>query len=107
MKDATDNVPSPGQPSAAGQIAIPNDPRILGEFIANLLGQRRSIERQFDDYRFEIDLDWLQNLHHIIEQRLAAQNAAQLISFSARFFMPMERLQLSIAHRIFFLMSIC
>ena len=36
-------------------IVIPLDERTLGEFIASLLGQRRSIERDFDDRRFEID----------------------------------------------------
>jgi hypothetical protein len=44
------------------EITIPMDTRVLGEFLAELLGQRRSIERTFDDRRFEIDMSWLLNL---------------------------------------------
>lgn len=64
------------------EIAIPLDPKILGEFIANLLGQRRSIEQMFGDRRFEIDMDWLLNLDQVIEQRIIAQNTGTLVSFS-------------------------
>ena len=71
---------------SSAQIAIPSDTRILGEFIAELLGQRRSIERTFYDRRFEIDMNWLLNLDQIIAQRLAAQNTAKLVSFSAKFY---------------------
>lgn len=71
---------------SSAQIAIPSDTRILGEFIAGLLGQRRSIERTFYDRRFEIDMNWLLNLDQIIAQRLAAQNTAKLVSFSAKFY---------------------
>ncbi|MDQ2078903.1 hypothetical protein RA307_01805 [Xanthobacteraceae bacterium Astr-EGSB] len=71
---------------ASNQIALQLETRALGEFIANLLGQRRSIERSFQDRRFEIDLNWLINLDQIIEQRLAAQNEAHIVSFSAAFY---------------------
>jgi hypothetical protein len=72
---------------ATREVAIPiADPKQLGEFIAGLLGQRRSIDRRFDDRRFSIDFDWLTNLDDIIAQRLAAQNAAVLVSFAARIY---------------------
>ena len=67
-------------------ISIPlNDPRALGDFISGLLGQRRSIERRYDERRFEIDFDWLLNLDQIIAQRVS-QNAPKLVSFSAVFY---------------------
>ncbi|WP_128925437.1 hypothetical protein [Bradyrhizobium guangxiense] len=68
-----------------GALTIPLESRVLGEFISGLLGQSRSIERQFLDRRFEIDFNWLLNLDQIISQRLASQNQAKLVSFSAKF----------------------
>jgi len=79
------NIESSGT-SSPKEITIPLEPRTLGEFIANLLGQRRSIDHTFEDRRFEIDMSWLINLDHIVEQRLAAQNAGRLVSFSASFY---------------------
>jgi hypothetical protein len=74
-----------GRPSKA--IAIPlADQRALGEFIASLLGQRRTIECDFRDRRFEIDFEWLLNLNDVIDQRIQSQHAATLVSFSARFY---------------------
>jgi hypothetical protein len=72
--------------NSSREIAIPlSDSKQLGEFIAGLLGQRRSIERHFDR-RFDIDFDWLLNLNEVIAQRLAAQNDGVLVSFSARIY---------------------
>jgi hypothetical protein len=69
------------------QISIPlDDNRTLGEFIAGLLGQRRSIEREYENYRFEIDHNWLINLHEVIKQRIFSQNEAELISFQIRIY---------------------
>ena len=67
-------------------IVIPLDERTLGEFIASLLGQRRSIERNFNDRRFEIDSNWLLNLDDVILQRINSQHTAKLVSFSARIY---------------------
>jgi hypothetical protein len=62
------------------------DKTVLGEFIAGLLGQRRSIEQRFENLTFNIDMNWLHNLDAIISQRLSSQNEAKLVSFNARFF---------------------
>ncbi|WP_426406736.1 hypothetical protein [Bradyrhizobium ganzhouense] len=79
-------MPSDHDPPDAGALTIPLESRVLGEFISSLLGQSRSIERSFFDRRFEIDLNWLLNLDHIIAQRLASQNQARLVAFSAKFY---------------------
>src|SRR4051794_37759668 len=63
----------------------------LGEFIASLLGQRRSIEHSFTDKIFVIDLDWIFGLDSIIEQRISAQNEGELVSFSASIFLENGR----------------
>jgi hypothetical protein len=68
------------------ELTIPLDNKVLGNFIASLLGQSRTIERRFSDRRFEIDVAWLLNLDQIINQRLASQNQGELVSFSARFY---------------------
>ena len=73
--------------SSRSEISLPLvDGRRLGEFIADLLGQRRSLERSFSNRRFEIDFNWLLNLDLIIAQRIAAQHTASLVSFSARIY---------------------
>ena len=76
---------------AEGAIMIPMDNRVLGEFIAGLLGQSRLMKRRFTDRRFEIDINWLLNLDQIVDQRLASQNQAKLVSFSSKFFSQMEK----------------
>jgi hypothetical protein len=82
-----------GAPVGRKAIVIPlDDERILGEFIASLLGQRRSIECDFHDRRFDIDLNWLLNLNEIILQRITSQHAAKLMSFSARFYFESGRI---------------
>ena len=72
--------------AGSGGLMIPMDNRVLGEFIAGLLGQSRLMERRFSNRRFEIDTNWLLNLDQIIDQRLASQNQAKLVSFSSRFY---------------------
>lgn len=54
----------------------------LGEFITNLLGQQQSIERDFDE-SFDIDHEWLLNLHDLLNQRITQQADAKLVNFSA------------------------
>jgi hypothetical protein len=88
-------------PDTSTEITIPLDTRVLGEFIADLLGQRRIIERTFADRRFEIDMSWLTNLDQIIEQRLAAQNAGQLMSFSARIYFANGKIVILESQRAF------
>jgi hypothetical protein len=57
------------------EIAIPVKGAVLAKFISDLLGERRTTERVFRGYQFNIDLGWLTNLHRVIDQRIVAQNA--------------------------------
>ena len=63
------------------QITIPKPD--LGQFIIDLLGQNRRIEKSIDG-PFEIDIEFLQNLDSIIEQRIKGQQDAQLVDFSTK-----------------------
>lgn len=66
-------------------IAIPVKERELGEFISGLLGQPQSLEREQFGY-FDINHQWLINLHHIINQRISQQHNSTLLEFSGEIF---------------------
>lgn len=59
--------------------------RDLAEFIAEMLGQRRTLSRDFQT-TFRINQDWLTGLVEIIDQRVSAQNQGKLVGFTAQFF---------------------
>lgn len=54
----------------------------LGTFLASMLGERRTLTKDFDT-RFTADLNWLLNLFHLIDQRIESQNDASLVKVSA------------------------
>ena len=64
--------------------------RELGEFIANLLGQRRRLSRQFD-VCFVMDWPWVYNLDQLVVQRVEHQNEANLVDFSFKMFLENGR----------------
>ena len=63
-------------------LSLPVKKGDLGSFIYGLLGQQQSIEREFD-LEFDIDHNWLINLHQLINQRIHMQAIATLINFKA------------------------
>lgn len=63
-------------------LALPIKKSDLGNFVADLLGQQQSIERVIDE-NFDIDFDWLINLHELIDQRINQQNHSDLVGFSS------------------------
>ena len=69
------------QRTSKSGILVPLETRQLGEFIANLLGQRRRLSRSFN-VNFLIDWPWLHNLDRLIIQRVVHQNDAELVDFS-------------------------
>jgi hypothetical protein len=71
-------------------IALSMDARTLGEFIANLLGQRRRLSRHFNVV-FYIDWPWIQNLDQLIVQRVGHQNESSLVDFSFKLFLSSGR----------------
>jgi len=75
--------------------------KVLGQFITDLLGQRRILERNFTNRRFSIDLEWLRNLDQIVDQRIQAQNAGNRVSFSARFYFSNGKVLTLEDHRAF------
>jgi hypothetical protein len=90
---AVDNGTHKAPSGAAGDraIAIPSDARKLGEFIANLLGQRRRLSRYFD-VTFFIDWLWIQTLDQLVVQRVEHQNEGGLVDFSFKLFLSNGRI---------------
>ncbi len=68
--------------SPNGRVALPVDREQLGGFIAGLLGQQQSIERELLG-TFNIDHAWLLHVHALLEQRIHQQNGATLSAFGA------------------------
>jgi hypothetical protein len=68
--------------AGAGELIIRIPKTGFGEFIASLLGQKRSISRRFLDRKFIATREWVINIIDIVEQRLN-QNTHELISFEA------------------------
>ncbi|WP_122689400.1 hypothetical protein [Pseudomonas viridiflava] len=64
-------------------ISLPLRKRDLGSFISNLLGQQQSFQRLMTT-QFDIDHDWLINLHELLHQRIKQQSDSTLIEFVAQ-----------------------
>lgn len=62
-------------------LSLPIRKRDLGDFISQLLGQQQSIERNISAI-FDIDHEWIINLHELINQRIHQQADAHLTSFN-------------------------
>lgn len=62
----------------------------LGEFIASLLGQKRTITRRFTHRRFIANQDWILNIINTLNQRMD-QNKHSSISFEATFYFKTGR----------------
>ena len=63
-------------------VSLPVDREQLGKFIASLLGQQQSIEREAYG-TFSIDHAWLLHIHSLIDQRIHQQNHGSLTAFTA------------------------
>ncbi len=63
-------------------LSLPVRKKDLGNFISGLLGQQQSIERELD-LEFDIDHNWLINLHQLINQRIHQQASAKLVDFTS------------------------
>lgn len=66
-------------------VTLPIKKSDLGSFIYGLLGQQQSIERE-TICDFDIDLNWLINLHNSLNQRIRMQASADLVSFKSVFY---------------------
>lgn len=73
---------SNGDASENLSIVLPLKKRELGNFITSLLGQQQSINRT-QVTCFDIDHEWLINLHEMIDQRICQQANASLVDFIA------------------------
>lgn len=69
--------------AATGHVILPFNEEQFKEFIQGLLGRPQSITKTLDG-SFEVTLDDIHNIYSTIEQRMAQQNNAWLLQFSAR-----------------------
>lgn len=63
-------------------VVLPCEPEHFRDFVAGLLGKPQTISRRLFG-RFELTKSDVENLYHLIEQRVSSQNEATLIQFSA------------------------
>ncbi len=65
------------QESFGNAVILPCEPSQFREFIADLLGQPQTVERALYG-RFEVDRANIENLFHLIDQRISSQNDGHL-----------------------------
>lgn len=63
-------------------ILLPCTPETFADFVSNLLGSPQTIERRFFG-AFELTPTDVENLYHLIQQRVLQQNKASLVEFAA------------------------
>jgi hypothetical protein len=68
---------------AVPTVVLPCPPDQFRDFIAGLLGRPQTIENEIDG-PFEIKMTDVENLFHLLEQRVSSQNEATLVQFTAR-----------------------
>lgn len=73
-----------GDSEHSSGLSVPNDK--LNDFISDLLGKKQSISRARIGI-LDVDLDWLINTVHTINQRVISQNHAKLTAFSCEIFL--------------------
>lgn len=64
-------------------VVLPCPPDQFRDFIAGLLGRAQTIESVVDG-PFEVDKHSVENLFHLIQQRIGSQNEATLVQFTSR-----------------------
>jgi hypothetical protein len=69
--------------SESRAVVLPCEPDQFRDFIAGLLGRPQTIERSIAG-PFEVSKSDIENIYHLIDQRLMSQNEATLIQFTAR-----------------------
>jgi hypothetical protein len=79
MKDASPPDETKGPNNA---VILPCEPDQFRDFIAGLLGKPQTISRRLLG-PFEVTKSDLENLHHLLEQRIVSQNEATLVQFTA------------------------
>ena len=68
-----------------GYLKLPFDQEQFETFVLGLLGRPQSIEKMIPG-PFDLNLQDIQNLHYVIDQRIKQQNQATLIQFQSKLF---------------------
>jgi hypothetical protein len=76
------------QPAPAGQpvqhaVMLPCSPDQFSEFIAGLLGKPQTISQELYG-SFEMNKTEIENIHHLLHQRITQQNNGDLLQFTSR-----------------------
>jgi hypothetical protein len=78
----TDAGPPDKTEEPTNAVILPCEPDQFRDFIAGLLGKPQTISRRLLG-PFEVTKSDLENLHHLLEQRIVSQNEATLVQFTA------------------------
>lgn len=83
---AKENIPQVGRVAIGSDstevaVVIPCDPKDFGEFIGSLLGKSQEIEKSIYG-KFFIEKDNIEDIFHLINQRVSQQNSGVLVSFT-------------------------
>ena len=81
LSNEPQNTGSNGMPEET-RLTLPVESNQLGSFLSGLLGQPQTLEQSFYQ-SFDINHDWLLNLHELINQRIHQQASAELLAFRA------------------------
>jgi hypothetical protein len=76
-------VNEPNKPEGQYSIVIPCAPQDFGKFISGLLGQGQIIEGYVSD-SFAVRREDIENLYHLVTQRVAQQNGGTLVQYTLR-----------------------
>jgi hypothetical protein len=75
----------PIRPRTEYSVQLPCTPETFADFISSLLGSPQTIERRFTG-AFELTRADVENLYHLIQQRVEQQNKASLVEFAVNIF---------------------
>jgi len=65
-------------------VTLPCSPDDFKEFIKNLLGKPQTIDKIFTKGTFVVDSDTIENIFHLVDQRINQQNESSLIQFTVK-----------------------
>lgn len=66
-----------------GAVVLPCQQEEFTQFIGSLLGKPQTIERKFEGF-FNIDRENIENIFHLVDQRIRQQNDASLLQFTIK-----------------------
>jgi hypothetical protein len=83
MPSPFDTDPMDARSSGSKAVILPCEPDQFSDFIAALLGKPQTIDKIIHG-QYELKKSDIENLYHLLDQRISSQNVATLVQFSVR-----------------------